>query len=252
MCGCRYGKVNGLTVMASTNHRKRARSYQRAHGVSYTVALRAVTAGDGWSNGITPWLRQSQKPFNCYWCGSVEAILSWGDIGEDTERIEFYCQNPDCNAREVDVLVVDDGTDTTRRRADAKALQRFPGEVLADPVLINDDEQLGWMVRTSPLPSARTSGQVQCLFCGKQTCDVDPAGDSDIGRLTLYCRNPRCAADTAIALVGRDGTPATQNREDVTALREIDNPPPPPSADGAPRIRPVGHRTDGVLDRRRG
>lgn len=238
--------------MASTNHRKRARTYQQAYGVSYTHALRAVTASGGWANGITPWLRHSRKPFTCYFCGSVAAIRSWGDLDGDTERVEFYCQNSDCKAREVDVLVVDDGTDRTRRRADAKALLRFPGEVLADPVLINGDEQLGWMVRMSPLPAARTSGQVQCLFCGERTCDVDPTGDSDIGRLTLYCRNPRCAAGTAIVLVGRDGTPATQEREDVTALREIDDPPPPPSAHGAPRIRPVGRRTDGVLDRRRG
>lgn len=83
----------------------------------------APTARTGeWWPGDAPWLRRhNDRTVTCLWCGRKTAILSWGDEPEDTGRIELYCDNSDCQVREVTLLVTRDGH-AASARADVRAL----------------------------------------------------------------------------------------------------------------------------------
>jgi hypothetical protein len=74
----------------------------------------------GWENGTEPWIRKNPKAI-CYFCGEPTAIVSWSDLKEDTGRVEVYCDNGKCDAREMTVLVTGDGGGASRR-ADVQAL----------------------------------------------------------------------------------------------------------------------------------
>jgi hypothetical protein len=58
----------------------------------------------------------------CYFCGSNVAKLSSGDRPDDPGRLELYCENQECDAREVAILVLRDGTGAPER-ADVRALR---------------------------------------------------------------------------------------------------------------------------------
>ncbi|MCT2282371.1 hypothetical protein M3G91_32715 [Micromonospora chalcea] len=86
-----------------------------------TTAQPAARTGEWWT-GDTPWLRRADnRTVTCLWCGSKTAIASWGDEPEDTGRIELYCENSDCEVREVALIVTRDGH-TASARADVRAL----------------------------------------------------------------------------------------------------------------------------------
>jgi hypothetical protein len=223
----------------------------KEHNVGYTEALRATAPTYAWDSGTTPWLRAADSMFTCYWCGEQTATRSWGDLAGDTGRVEFYCENPDCTAREVDVVILDDRRHSARDRADVRALTRHPGEVMTHLVFTDSDAPPRYMVRSEPQPAARTGGgPVRCLFCGDTSCVVDRSdNDADIGRLKFRCTNTYCDATRLDAIVGRDGTVETSEREDVKTLRDIDDPP-RPRATKPMRRRPL--RTAGMLDRRLG
>ncbi|MFB8181533.1 hypothetical protein ACFC8N_37040 [Streptomyces sp. NPDC055966] len=79
-----------------------------------------------WESGTTPWARRlpdaEQKALPCYFCGERTAMTSWGDLPDDTGRLEVYCDNELCDAREVVVLVQRDGAGA-HDRADVRALR---------------------------------------------------------------------------------------------------------------------------------
>jgi hypothetical protein len=90
-----------------------------------------------WSPGEQPWIRRQVPVSNvalppgaqsttasagpCYFCGDSTVIRSWGDIEEDTGRLELYCDNQACSARSFTVLVRIDGV-SAANRADNRVL----------------------------------------------------------------------------------------------------------------------------------
>lgn len=79
-------------------------------------------AGTEWEAGETPWARHGERQLPCYFCGGHTAILSSGDRPDDPGRLELYCDNQMCDAREVVVLVKRDGAGAPDR-ADVRALR---------------------------------------------------------------------------------------------------------------------------------
>lgn len=115
-----------------------------------------------WDAGSTPYLRADRGQlmrFSCPFCGDTDAILSFGDDRHDPARIELYCENQDCDAREIVILVRRDGTNETAERADVRALRaidngptepdegrvqsfpRFPGNARITPEAIRARRQ---------------------------------------------------------------------------------------------------------------
>ncbi|WP_329376252.1 hypothetical protein [Streptomyces sp. NBC_01483] len=83
-----------------------------------------------WEAGTTPWLRQQQttaswgpesSPVQCMFCGGKTLKRSASDREQDPGRLELYCDNQFCDAREMVLLVRRDGADAIFR-ADVKAL----------------------------------------------------------------------------------------------------------------------------------
>lgn len=103
-------------------------------GLRQTVIIRAVRRQGGlvaldhdveWEAGSVPWARRSTsagQAVRCYFCGGETAIGSYGDLPDDTGRLELYCDNELCDAREVVILVRRDGDDAYVR-ADVRALR---------------------------------------------------------------------------------------------------------------------------------
>lgn len=83
-----------------------------------------------WSSGQEPWIRAAlpgralaaQGYAQCYFCGAQTAKLSAVDLSGDTGRVEVYCDNSDCEAREVAVIVLRDGNRASDR-ADVRMLR---------------------------------------------------------------------------------------------------------------------------------
>lgn len=206
--------------------KKAARIFQQTHpDTTFPAALRAVSrpaaAPPSWRPGQAPWIRSAgpDEPVGCYFCGKSTAITSFGDVSIDTGRVELYCDNGACDAREVEVIVVDDGTSRTAQRTDVRILGRY-----------GPTARPSWTRGVGPdwtagmPPSARsTKAQCVCVFCGATSCvparDDDPV---DAGRMRLHCTNPRCSVVDVDVLVTRDGTGWPQDRQDVKALNAID------------------------------
>lgn len=235
--------------------KRAARAYQQAHpGTPFPVALRAVdtrSAGGrpapaaDWSHGSTPWVRgvdgspAGSEAIICYLCGSSTMMRSWGDLADDHGRIQLYCDNPDCAAREVEMIVLEDGNPATGRRADVRALMAVRAEVRST---IAQNEPDSWVTGTPPW--ARVIGEpVMCLFCGKRTCTPSPSDAvHDCGRIRWCCTNAQCDVQEVELIVMRDGTPRTVDRPDVSKLRDIDAGPEPTSSTSwtgtpEPRVR---------------
>ncbi|WP_052731530.1 hypothetical protein [Streptomyces sp. MBT28] len=84
-----------------------------------------------WEAGATPWLRRHQtnagygielNPIQCLFCGGQTVKRSSTDHEEDPGRIELYCDNGSCDAREMILLVRRDGAEAGLR-ADVRALR---------------------------------------------------------------------------------------------------------------------------------
>lgn len=83
----------------------------------------------GWQVGQTPWVQAALigPPENspgyaqCYFCGQMTAKLSSSDVEADTGRVDVYCNNTWCEARETTVLIIRDGANASER-ADARML----------------------------------------------------------------------------------------------------------------------------------
>lgn len=76
-----------------------------------------------WDASEPPWARRPDTDggLPCYFCGGRTAILSFGDRSDDPGRLELYCENQMCDAREVVVLVLRNGAGA-HDRADVRAL----------------------------------------------------------------------------------------------------------------------------------
>jgi len=83
-----------------------------------------------WEAGAQPWLRRHQQEANwgpqsnmvqCMFCGAMTVKRSATDRDQDTGRIELYCDNQFCDAREMVLLVSRDGAGAGDR-ADVRAL----------------------------------------------------------------------------------------------------------------------------------
>lgn len=211
--------------------KKAARAMQRANpGLPFPAARAAVDHAlpsappRPWSHGQDLWIRglADDTPTRCYMCGKTTSIVSYGDLWVDQGRVQMYCTHKDCDARETEVVVVDDGTAETAQRSDVRILAHYP------PVTDRPEWTFGagggWMAGTSPI--ARTSGQrMPCLFCGAVSCIPAPTDPSaDTGRVRLRCTNTGCAVITVEVLVLRDGTGYASHRADVGALRALKPP----------------------------
>lgn len=96
---------------------------------SMPISSRPVE-GFEWSAGGTPWLRALQSAtFGepgvgyavCLFCGAPALKLSMSDVDVDHGRLTVYCDNSNCDAREIEVLVTRDGGNALRR-CDVRAL----------------------------------------------------------------------------------------------------------------------------------
>lgn len=76
-----------------------------------------------WESGQAPAVRRGDlgEPFVCYFCGDKTAIRSYGDDRDDNGRVEVYCDNTNCDAREVVILATRDGGHA-HARADTRVL----------------------------------------------------------------------------------------------------------------------------------
>lgn len=127
-----------------------------------------------WEAGTVPWLRRQQKNatfghepdgVQCMFCGAKTLKRSMGDRDEDPGRMELYCDNTDCDAREMVLLVTRDGAGAGDR-ADARALRlidrgtldvhaAYPAEVESrdmSELMEQRGQETERRMRTAPLP----------------------------------------------------------------------------------------------------
>ncbi|WP_367540366.1 hypothetical protein [Streptomyces globisporus] len=84
-----------------------------------------VTNRPVWDAKEDPWVRRPEAgdQLPCYFCGGNTAIRSFGDRADDQSRLELYCDNDLCDAREAVVLLLRNGQDA-HLRADVRALRQ--------------------------------------------------------------------------------------------------------------------------------
>ncbi|RDH75277.1 hypothetical protein DVS77_26620 [Mycolicibacterium moriokaense] len=206
-------------------HKKNARALQAANpGLNFHHAMAALDRsappppGHAWAHGQQLWVRTlaEETPTRCYLCGRTSSIVSFGDLAVDHGRVQMYCQHHQCDAREVEVIVVDDDNEATRRRSDVRILAHYP-PVTDRPRWWEPDSRRTWAAGTTP--HVRASGQrMPCLFCGALSCTLAP-GDvaRDSGRIRLRCHHGTCAVVEFEVLPMRDGGDSSE-RPDVAAI----------------------------------
>ncbi|MWV58725.1 hypothetical protein [Rathayibacter sp. VKM Ac-2754] len=118
--------------------------------------MSTTNAHHGWQVGETPWVRSalvgpaanSPGYAQCYFCGQMTAKLSESDVEADTGRVDVYCNNTWCEARETTVLILRDGAaasdraDTRMPAAidnDLHSTQQKPFKVLSLGELLEDE-----------------------------------------------------------------------------------------------------------------
>lgn len=246
--------------MVKNSAKKRAvRGYKQENpGMRYTTALvevgRPEPAAD-WAHGKAPWIRIGREPITCYLCGKTTMIRSSGDEKTDSGRVQVYCDNVRCEAREVELIVLRDGTSATLHRADVRVLDTVAPE--AHHSAREPSEWEDWIPGATPW--VRMAAEpVTCVFCGKDTALRSRADvAADCGRVQVYCDNPQCDVREVELIVMRDGTNKTMNRPDVAQLKDLDSPPAARASAGVPIIRPFAEwaeilENDDRVARRRG
>ncbi|WP_180276510.1 hypothetical protein [Mycobacterium kansasii] len=204
--------------------KKDARAYQREHpGVRLADAMAAVrrfTDTDTAAERAVPWIQRANARTTCYFCGRDSVIVSFGDLSEDHGRVEIYCENSDCDAREVEIVVIDDGTGATRNRSDGRILAHFTPDGNR-PEWVGVGNGIDWAAGTVPF-LRRSNSQVTCLFCGQLSCTLatdDVAADT--GRLRIRCTHTGCSVQRAEAVLTRDGLLWASRRPVVKALAAL-------------------------------
>lgn len=94
-----------------------------------------MTGGRSWDAGSVPWVQRaldgsawgSSGYAQCYFCGDMSVKLSVGDLSADHGRVEVYCDNGDCDAREMTTIVTRDGHHSDRR-ADVRMLDAIDAD----------------------------------------------------------------------------------------------------------------------------
>ncbi|MFE9300527.1 hypothetical protein [Streptomyces sp. NPDC006856] len=80
-----------------------------------------------WDAKEDPWIRRPEaghpEKLPCYFCGGFTAKRSYSDRSEDPSRIELYCDNQFCDAREFVILTLRNGGDA-HERTDVRALRQ--------------------------------------------------------------------------------------------------------------------------------
>lgn len=187
------------------------RAVSRSGGVGLN---RAVTLP------ATPWVQRTVGETGCYFCGQQSAVLSYEDLAADHRRVQIYCDNSDCDAREVDVIVLDDGTEATRNRTDVRIVGHFAPD--GDrPEWVGLGPGSDWAAGTTPF-LRRTGRPATCLFCGESTCVLaDDDVSEDTGRLRICCTNPGCTVQRGEAVLMRDGLAWASRRPVAEALRGL-------------------------------
>jgi hypothetical protein len=204
--------------------KKDARAYQRAHpSVRLADAMRAVsrsTGADPVVKRAVPWIQRTDTAAVCFFCGQDSVNLSYGDLREDHGRVEIYCDNGDCDAREVEVIVVDDGTAATRTRSDVRILAHFAPDGHR-PEWVGVGPGSDWAAGTVPF-LRRSNTPAICLFCGDRSCVLSPNDVStDACRLRIRCTNPGCSVERAEAVLTRDGLVWASRRPVAEALAAL-------------------------------
>lgn len=102
----------------------------RAHGLTdFADTLHPMS--EKWEAGGEPWLRRHQpettygpqpKTVQCLFCGAQTLKRSASDRPQDPNRLELYCDNQLCDAREMVLLVMRDGAGAYDR-ADVRTLR---------------------------------------------------------------------------------------------------------------------------------
>jgi hypothetical protein len=160
-------------VTKNQDLKRRAREYRKSHpDIRLADAMRAVAPPDTsdratWSVGGTPWIRRAEVPSSCFFCGQDTIIRSMTDMATDNGRVEIYCDTGDCDAREVEVIVVEDGTTATRSRTDVRIMRHIAP---ANPHILWTGPGSAWAAGTAPALRMRT-GWMTCVFCGETTRD---------------------------------------------------------------------------------
>lgn len=107
-----------------------ARTELDAHTRPLLVSRYPAPMSGEWKAGGKPWLRRRQpettyghepKAVQCMFCGEQTVKRSASDRPQDPGRLELYCDNGRCEAREMTLLVKRDGAGANQR-ADVKAL----------------------------------------------------------------------------------------------------------------------------------
>lgn len=115
--------MKGWISEKSTRAREAAERIRRLHETIVSPLHERVPVGE-WETNQRPWARRAlnnNEKVPCYFCGEAAVILSYGDERKDNGRLELYCNNPQCDARETTILVMRGGG--SHLRADVKALQ---------------------------------------------------------------------------------------------------------------------------------
>jgi hypothetical protein len=138
--------------------------------------------------------------------------------------VEIYCDSGDCDAREVEVIVVDDGTVATRNRSDVRIMAHFAPDV-DRPEWVGVGPGQDWAAGTPPYlrrDHGTAANSAVCLFCGEQTCTLSR---NDVAaancRLRSHCTNSKCRVREAEVLLTRDGLLWASRRPVVEALRSL-------------------------------
>lgn len=118
-----------------------------------------TTTPGQWTAGEQPWVRRTAPAgftasvhngggVTCYFCGKDTAKVAAGDVGADSGRVRLYCDNGNCDAREVTILVERDGAGASRR-ADVRALRAVDNPDLIGDIRVNN----GGLITRKPRPT---------------------------------------------------------------------------------------------------
>jgi hypothetical protein len=115
--------MEGWISEKSARARDAAERIRQLHESVTSPREERVSRGE-WETNDRPWVRRALgngETIPCYFCGGSDVILSYGDKVDDSGRLELYCNNPRCDAREVAILVVRGGG--AHLRKDVQALK---------------------------------------------------------------------------------------------------------------------------------
>lgn len=75
------------------------------------------------TEGDQPWGRHNCGQMRCPYCGGQKVLVSYSDIADDELRMEFYCDNSNCEVRTFTVVPLRTNMPVAWKRADAAALE---------------------------------------------------------------------------------------------------------------------------------